>query len=254
MTEPNIAVTEDELHAYVDGELPADRREAVEAWLATHPDAVAQVSAWRAMGDRLRQRYGAVADEAVPRRLELERLVARPRQWLWAAVAAVLLAFVAGGSLGWIGHGAAATASDPMETLAADALTAHRLYITEVRHPIEVGAAEDHLLPWLSRRVGTTLRPPDLTAFQLKLLGGRLLPGLTAPAALFMYESPTGERVTLYCTPLRGGQTALLYKDAGDAASVQWIADNYGWVVSGPAHKEQLKTIATAAYEQLEKR
>ena len=30
MTERKIAVTEDELHAYVDGELPADRRGAVE--------------------------------------------------------------------------------------------------------------------------------------------------------------------------------------------------------------------------------
>jgi len=31
-------VTEDELHAYVDRELPADRMLAVEAWLATHPE------------------------------------------------------------------------------------------------------------------------------------------------------------------------------------------------------------------------
>ncbi len=34
MTEPMIPVTEDELHAYVDNELPAERRGDVEAWLA----------------------------------------------------------------------------------------------------------------------------------------------------------------------------------------------------------------------------
>ena len=38
MTDPKIAVTEDELHAYIDNELPAERRGDVEAWLATHPD------------------------------------------------------------------------------------------------------------------------------------------------------------------------------------------------------------------------
>ena len=37
MTDTDIPVTEDELHAYVDGELPADRRAAVDAWIAAHP-------------------------------------------------------------------------------------------------------------------------------------------------------------------------------------------------------------------------
>ena len=33
MTDRNIPVTEDELHAYVDNELPAERRGDVETWL-----------------------------------------------------------------------------------------------------------------------------------------------------------------------------------------------------------------------------
>ena len=36
MVDHNTTVTEDELHVYVDGELPADRREAVETWLSNH--------------------------------------------------------------------------------------------------------------------------------------------------------------------------------------------------------------------------
>ncbi|MDU6138502.1 MAG: anti-sigma factor, partial [Bradyrhizobium sp.] len=36
MTDPTIPVTEDELHAYVDDELPAERRGDVESWLAAH--------------------------------------------------------------------------------------------------------------------------------------------------------------------------------------------------------------------------
>ena len=47
MIDRDQIVGEDELNAYVDGELPADRRAVVEAWLATHPDDAAKVAAWR---------------------------------------------------------------------------------------------------------------------------------------------------------------------------------------------------------------
>lgn len=255
MTDRNIPVTEDELHAYVDNELPAERNQAVEAWLATHPDDAERVGAWRSFGDELHRRYGSIADEPVPRRLELDRLVARPRQWIWGAIAAVLLAFVVGSGAGWMARNAWATEMSPAEALRDEAVAAHKLYTGEVRHPIEVSVNDqDHLLSWLSRRVGTTLRAPDLTKYDLKLLGGRLLPGIDAPAALFMYENASGERVTLYCTPLKTPTTAMIYKETDDTASVQWTENDYGWVVSGSVNKDKLKVIATTAYEQLERR
>src|ERR1700738_3680356 len=111
MTNPEIPVTEDELHAYVDNELPAERRGNVEAWLAAHPDDAERVRSWREMAEALHARYGAVADEPVPKRLEIERLVRRPREWIFGAVAATLLAFVAGGRGGWVGRGGGACAS-----------------------------------------------------------------------------------------------------------------------------------------------
>ena len=48
MIDNNSPVSEEELHAYVDGELPIERREAIEAWLASHPDDSARVATWRA--------------------------------------------------------------------------------------------------------------------------------------------------------------------------------------------------------------
>src|SRR3989442_5004110 len=48
MIDRNSPVTEDELHAYVDDEIAADRRGAVEAWLASHPEDAARVAQWRA--------------------------------------------------------------------------------------------------------------------------------------------------------------------------------------------------------------
>ena len=189
MIDNNSPVTEDELHAYVDGELPAERREAVETWLAKHPDDASLIGIWRAHADAVRARYGNIVNEPVPARLALERIMRSRRSWVAIAAAATIAAFVIGGAAGWLARGASAAAPSEMETFANEAIGAHRLYIGEVRHPIEVRAEENHLLPWLSRRVGTTLRAPDLAAFDLKLLGGRLLPGVVGPAALFMYES-----------------------------------------------------------------
>jgi anti-sigma factor RsiW len=254
MTDRPTLVTEDELHAYIDGELPADRREAVEAWLASHPDDAALVSAWRTQSEMIRARYGAVANDAIPARLQLDQLLRNGRRWRMVAAAAAIAAFIIGGVVGWMARDASATAPDAFQTFANEALAAHRLYIGEVRHPIEVGAAENHLLPWLSRRVGTQLRAPDLTAFDFRLLGGRLLPSATGPAALFMYESGNGERVTLYCAQLKENPTGLRYVAADNFAAVHWVEGDYGWVISGPAEKSRLKGIAKSVYEQLENR
>ena len=113
MTDLRIPVTEDELHAYVDNELPAERRGDVEAWLATHSDDAERVQSWRAMAEMLHARYDQVADEAVPKRLEIERLVRQPRKWILGAIAATLVAFIAGGGVGWMARGASADRRAP---------------------------------------------------------------------------------------------------------------------------------------------
>ena len=146
MIDPKIPVTEDELHAYVDNELPAERRGDVEAWLATHPEDAARVRSWLEMADLLHARYDSVADEAVPKRLEIERLVQRPHRWVYGAIAATLMAFIVGGGVGWLARGATASPS-ALQTLTVDALDAYQLYVVEVRHPVEVpGSERSHLL------------------------------------------------------------------------------------------------------------
>jgi len=254
MVDRNSPVTEDELHVYVDGELPADRREAVELWLASHPEDAARVAAWRAQAEAIRARYGSVVNEPVPDRLTLDRIMRNRRSWGAIAAAVAIVAFVVGGIAGWMARGAAAAAPSELEMFANEAISAHRLYIGEERHPIEVRAEEQHLLPWLSRRVGTTLRAPDLSTFDLKLLGGRLLPGINAPAALFMYESGSGERITIYVSRTTEPRTSFRYKISDAFGALRWSEGGYGWVVTGPNDKPRLKAIAERMYEQLDLR
>ena len=256
MVDREPPVTEEELHAYVDGELAADRRGAVEQWLAHHGEDAARVAAWRAQADAIRARYGAIANEPVPARFDLDRLArAGRRRWRLAA-AAVIAAFLIGGGAGWFGR-AAFDGAGPARNVTGEALDAHRLYVVEVRHPVEVPGSESvHLSQWLSRRVGYALRAPDLDATGLKLIGGRLLPSPSAgpAAAFFMYEGATGERFTVYCRRAMAPQSALRYRAAGTVGSFTWVEDDVAFVVSGPAEQARLKKVAEAVYEQIETR
>jgi anti-sigma factor RsiW len=248
-------VTEEELHAYVDGELPADRRDAVSTWLETHPEDAAQVAAWRSQADAIRARYSGVINEPVPASLKVDRLLRSGRRTSFKlTAAAAVIAFLLGGLAGWLARDASAVVPKQQDAFAAEALSAHRLYIAEVRHPIEVKAGERHLVPWLSKRVGTTLRAPDLATFDLKLLGGRLLPGPDGPAALFMYEGANGERFTLYSSPQKQPPTSFRYTLADKFAAVHWIEGDIGYVMSGPADRDRLGKIAQSAWEQMESR
>lgn len=248
-------VTEDELHAYVDGELPADRLSAVETWLATHPDDMAQVAAWRAQMEAIRARYGALATEPVPPRFDLAKLARGGRPWRAIATAATIAAFVVGGVVGWAAHGVTAPASGGFQAFTKDALEAHQLYVVEVRHPVEVpGSEATHLVQWLSKRVGYTLRAPNLEKMGLHLVGGRLLPGPTGAAAFLMYENASGERYTIYCARAKSPPTAMRYDAAKKVGAFYWVDGDLAYVVSGEADRSHLWKVAEAAYEQFDLR
>jgi anti-sigma factor RsiW len=251
----DLTVTEGELHALIDGELPGDRRAAVEAWLAAHPEDAARVAAWRAQADAIRTRYGAIADEPVPARFDLDKLARGERKWTRLAAAAAVLALVVGAAGGWFGRGLW-EGGPPAKAVTAEAIDAHQLYVVEVRHPVEVpGSDSVHLSQWLSRRVGYTLSAPNLEPIGLKLIGGRLLPSLTGTAAaFFMYEGASGERFTIYCRRTQAPESALRYRAAGMVGSFSWVADAVGFVVSGPPDRARLQKVAEAAYGQLEGR
>ena len=253
MTNPKIPVTEDELHAYVDNELPGERRADVETWLASHPDDAERVQSWRAMAEALHARYDQVANEPVPRRLDLERLGQQPRKWLYGAVAASLIAFAAGGGVGWLAHGAAAKPS-VFQSFTLDALDAHRLYVVEVRHPVEVpGSERAHLQQWLTKRCGWDVRAPELSAAGLKLVGGRLLPGPTGPASFLMYESASGERFTVYTAKTETETTQMRYTSKDNEGAMFWADRGVGYVVSGGSDRDRLTQVARLVYDQADK-
>ena len=257
MIDRNIPVTEDELHAYVDDELPAERRGDVETWLAAHPEDAERVQSWRAMAEALHARYDSVIDEAVPKRLEIERLERQPRRWVYGAVAATLAAFIVGGGAGWFARDATATATPSvLQTFTVHAIEAHRLYVVEVRHPVEVpGSERNHLQQWLTKRCGWVVRAPELAGAGLKLVGGRLLPSSAGPASFMMYESASGERFTIYTAKSEAEATQMRFAAEGKESTLFWADDGVVYaVVSTDADRGRLTQVAQAIYDQMEKK
>ncbi len=250
-------VTETDLQAYADGELPEERRAAVAAWLAAHPDDAERIDGYRRLAQELRGTYRGVLEEPVPERLERALQPARMRRAaliaVWVALGAAL-----GAAAGWQLHSmrpAAAPAAEGAALLARRAAVAHATYSPEVRHPVEVGADQEaHLVAWLSKRLGTQLRAPKLEAVGYSLIGGRLLPGENGPVAHFMYQCNRGTRVTLYVRSDMGSNrsTAFRYALNGNVGVFYWVDSKLGYALSsGDITKEDLLNVANAAYQQL---
>jgi anti-sigma factor RsiW len=259
MSETGQSVGESELQAWADHRLPADRRADVEAWLAAHPEEAERVAAYRALNEQLRAHFGAVLDEPVPERLS--RFVPSGARWRRAAAIAAWLAIGAtvGGTAGWELHAlrapAAVVVKPEAPVLARRAAVAHATYAPEVRHPVEVGAdQEQHLVAWLSKRLGGEVRAPKLDTEGMSLVGGRLLPGDPGPVAQFMYQNAQGRRATLYVRTEGPDQreTAFRYAREGNVRVFYWIDRKFGYALSSAdMEREELMRLANLVYRQL---
>jgi anti-sigma factor RsiW len=243
-------IGEIDLHAYVDGRLDAARRAEVEAYLAAQPDAAMQVEQWRAQNQALHRAYDEVLNEPVPLRLS-----AALRATRWPRSIAAGLAWLACGLLlGWLARGSGVPAAAPANAFAQKALVAHVLYAAEQRHPVEVPAEQEaHLVAWLSKRLDAPIHAPNLQEQGFSLLGGRLLPGDEGPLAQLMYQSASGERLTLAVRHIRQPQPETGFKVLQqDGASVfYWIDRDYGYALSGTLDRSRLLTVARAVEAQL---
>jgi anti-sigma factor RsiW len=250
-------VTDADLQAYADGNLAEERRAAVAAWLAAHPEDAERIESYRRIAEELRTSYDGVLHEPVPERLQ--RALQRPRTRRFGLVAAwIVLGIALGGIAGWQLRGmqaAPAPVAEGAGALARRAAVAHATYSPEVRHPVEVGADQEaHLVSWLSKRLGTQLRAPKLEGVGYSLVGGRLLPGENGPVAHFMYQCNRGTRVTLYVRSDMGSNrsTAFRYAREGNVGVFYWVDTKIGYAVSSAdISKEDLLNVANAAYQQL---
>ncbi len=208
----------------------------------------------KALSQALHQFYDPVLEEPVP-----ERLRARQRSWRAPAIAAgwVLLGLGVGVIAGWQLHASRSkiAAQAEVPSFVKRAALAHATYSPEVRHPVEVGAdQEQHLVAWLSKRLGAQVRAPKLEAAGYSLVGGRLLPGDNGPVAHFMYQTEKGRRITLYVRTeaTENRETAFRFSAEGNVKVFYWIDRKLGYALSSAdIDRDDLLKVANAVYQQL---
>ncbi|MCC7045900.1 MAG: anti-sigma factor [Alphaproteobacteria bacterium] len=258
MSEQRQPIADDVLHALADGRLDPARAAEATAALADRPEDARRVADYQRINAALHAQFDPVLAEPLP-----ERLTRRPRAaWHrrpWArvvsAVAASALLVTIGGVGGWYARDAATAARQEQSAMVRPAALAHRIYVAEVRHPVEVRAEEEHLVRWLSSRLKIPLKTPKLDDKGFRLMGGRLLPTDRGNAAQFMYEDTQGRRLTLYIRSDLTGNRETAFRYAQDDSGVgmfYWIDGPRGYAITAQMPREELLNISKKIYEDLE--
>lgn len=199
----------------------------------------------------IKEHFDSVMTEPIPARMHL-----RKPPWIGYAKAAMVFAIgIAVGLAIPMARSTLPGNTGMAQQLPMRAARAHLVYASEVRHPVEVDATQqEHLVKWLSKRLDIDLKVPVLARDGYELLGGRLLPGNEGPVAQFMYQDPSGKRLTLYVTRPRKGEelTAFRFAQEGPVSVFYWIDKDCGYALSGEIDRPTLARVASTVYKQLE--
>lgn len=246
-------VSEDDLHAYVDGALPRERIAEIEAAIDADPKLALLVSGWIGQNEAIRDAFVVEAASKDDRAMVRARRPARSFGWLAAASVAVAFAV---GSVAGFGFGRLNESTPRLAAISGIAQASRANYVvyaSEVRHPVEVRADEkDHLVAWLGKRLGEQMHAPDLDALGFHLVGGRLVTYGDAPGAMLMYQDEAGARLTMLTARNPGNdQTGFRFDRTGEVDTFYWIDGAFGFAISGEVGRQRLEQVADAVYAQI---
>jgi anti-sigma factor RsiW len=260
--------SDDEIHAYVDGQLASERRSELEQIIAADADIAARVTFYRRLNGELHRRFDHVLAEPVPnewRPTPVWQRRMRDRRAPTVRSFGIAAAWLFGGLIaGWSTHDLVIPPKivervvERPAPIFDQAAVAFTVFTPEVRHPVEVRADEaQHLMSWLSNRMGRPIKAPNLDDAGWRLMGGRLLPvvedtGNRHVACQFMFERGDGARLTVYYKDAGSPEaTAFRYAEqTGGVGVVYWYDEKLGYAVAGKLPKDQLQTLARKIYDQ----
>ncbi|EJM88330.1 putative transmembrane transcriptional regulator (anti-sigma factor) [Pseudomonas sp. GM74] len=230
--------SERDLHAYVDHQLSDVDRRLVETFLATDPQAAAQVRAWQLDAQALRAALGGALQH--PSNPDLDPVVIRQRlkrqsRRHLASAAVLLIAVSVGGFSGW--QAREMTLASPQLPM-TDALQAYRLIAQQGLLPADYKVGDDgDMQGWLDRYFTRANRLPDLSGAGFKPASGRLLSTEQGPAAMVVYENQGGQKISFYVRP-PGPKNFLLPRGSrsdGELQAEYWSGSGYNYAMVSPA-------------------
>lgn len=240
-------ISEDDLQAFVDDRLDAERRGEIEVYLAEHPSDRDRIQGMIEVREELRAMFNPIAVKPVPTQLNLERLIEarrRPRAATWQAMAAALL-LALGGLGGWGVHDLLHPLPTGVDALAQEANASFVAYAPDRTRPVELAASDSgELSRWFSTRLKRAVGVPDLSGSGYRLMGGRLVPTQHGPAGMLMYDDGRGSRFVMLMRPMaEPGDKPMHMQRAGAATSYAWVQDGLGYSLVGAADEAVLHPL-----------
>jgi anti-sigma factor RsiW len=233
-------LTDETLVAYVDGELPAPDRAAVEAQIDRNPEAQNKVRMMRETAALLRAAFTEMDAATDYRRLKGQTSGAPGRRRAVQALAAAVALTAGTGLIGsvFMERGRFAL----MEDVAAY----HSVYARETEHLVEVPASRKaELENWLGSRIGRRLDVPDLSTDGWTFEGGRLLAECGRPIAQLMYSAPRRHPIAL-CVTVSGQPESepSIYHPRNGLHIVAWDDGGYLFIVVGDLAESEIAWLA----------
>jgi anti-sigma factor RsiW len=242
-------IQEEELHAFVDGQLSKDRCTTVLAHLGQHPREIVRLAAYAAQKEAIRRQLDAIdmpdgneATVALQQALA-ERIQGRPYQRWLRRVAAIAVLLSAGWWANSLYHQYLA---DRLPGVLVEAAQAHEIFSKDRDRPVELtAAAEADMETWFSSRLGKLVEIPSLHSLGLRLVGGRLLAGDDGPVVQLLYEHQDRHRLTLgLSAELVDGGTEIEVVTLGGLRAGYWRGGDLAYALVGPTTDQELLVIA----------
>ena len=189
----------DDLHAYVDGQLSPEHITQFENYLQNHPELIEEISNYRHINKMLQATGNLFPADNSENVVQLPTHTKPRKQFFRLPIAAAVPWIIFGLLIGWTSHGLSSVDSTNFVQFAEKTSATYSVYSPEKLHPVEVSSNDsEHLSAWLSNRMDMEFQIPDLDDLGFTLVGGRLMVGDASPAAMLMYEDNQGQRVILY--------------------------------------------------------
>jgi anti-sigma factor RsiW len=246
--------TEQDLHAYLDGELSPERVAAVEEYLGHNPGEAQRLKAYRNDGEAIAKLF-IRADQIVSPRpqpslaasIPVARRAIFPDAWsarAWQVAAAVAL-FVFAAGWGLLREGNFDASERKFGTNAA---TAHLLATDPAA---ATHASLDEIAKFLSAGVNghIELRKPD---GDYQLVDSRFVTTPSGRVAQLAFRGPDQGLVTMVLEPRRGSKDTRfqpVVTGHGELTTLVWIDDEIACAVTGALPPDRLEQLARSLYE-----
>ncbi|EWY36891.1 hypothetical protein N825_23025 [Skermanella stibiiresistens SB22] len=252
-----IEIDENDLHAFLDGQLAPEQEALVLAWLESDPEArnrlrdYAEQKLLTAIGaaeglaggdpTRTEELAGELSDQLESHR---HKFPGRWRSLTWLRQAAAVVALVAAGwTTNELWHHMKPGGRLPEYVV--EATGAHLVFaegpMTQVGVTSPVGG---DLARVMSARLGERVEIPELSPIGLKLVGGRVMGGMEHPLAGLVYEDKDGRRLTICLSPRDDGPVDGLHvAEVGGVRVGYWSNGEQSYVIVADTSETQLTAI-----------